>query len=80
MIFIIGQSLHICTAVMVHDSHRLGEIQLMPGDLVSIIGNQWNGYFKGRNLRTNKTGLFPSFKVKRRIVTAKFPTYSNIYN
>ncbi|KAF2892960.1 hypothetical protein ILUMI_13212 [Ignelater luminosus] len=75
-----GQSAHNRIAVMAHDSHRSGEIQLMPGDLVGIAGNHWNGYSKGRNLRTNQIGLFPSFKVKDKVETAKFPTYSEMYN
>ncbi|KAF2880167.1 hypothetical protein ILUMI_26005, partial [Ignelater luminosus] len=75
-----GQSLHICMVVMAHDTHRFGEIQLMPGDLVSIFSNLWNGYFRGRNLRTNQTGLFPTFKVKDKVATAKFPPYPETYN
>ncbi|KAF2886843.1 hypothetical protein ILUMI_19332 [Ignelater luminosus] len=75
-----GQSFNFRTAIMAHDSNRFGEIQLLPGDLVSIDGNHWNGYSKGRNLRTNQTGLFPSFKVRNKVVTAKFPTYSELYN
>lgn len=75
-----GQSAHNRIAVMAHDSHRSGEIQLTPGDLVGIAGNHWNGYSKGRNLRTNQIGLFPSFKVKDKVETAKFPTYSEMYN
>ncbi|KAF2881553.1 hypothetical protein ILUMI_24629 [Ignelater luminosus] len=57
-----SQSINFCTAIMAHDSNRFGEIQLLPGDLVSIDGNHWNGYSKERNMRTNQTGLFPSFK------------------
>lgn len=75
-----GQSSHNRMAVLPHESRRVGEINLMLGDLVGIAGNHWNGYSKGRNLRTNQVGLFPSFKVKDKVEVAKFPTYSEMYN
>lgn len=36
---------------------------LKVGDQISVAGNHWDGYSKGRNLRTNQVGLYPSFKV-----------------
>lgn len=45
----------------------LNEIELKKGDLVEIAGNHWDGYSKGKNLRTQQEGLFPSYKVKKTI-------------
>lgn len=50
------------------------------GDLVGIAGNHWDGFSKGKNLRTNQNGLFPSFKVKNKVELANFPLYSNVKN
>lgn len=73
-----GQNAHNRIAVLPHDSERPGEISMNIGDLVGVAGNHWNGYSKGRNLRTNQIGLYPSFKVKDKVETAKFPTYSEV--
>lgn len=75
-----GQTAHNRVAVLPHDSKTLGEISFVPGDLIGIAGNHWNGYSKGRNLRTNQVGLFPSFKVKDKVEIAKFPSYAEIDN
>lgn len=72
-----GQSGHNRVAVLPHEPQRQGEISLIVGDLVGVAGNHWNGYSKGRNLRTNQIGLYPSFKVRDRIELAKYPTYSD---
>ncbi|KAF5294268.1 hypothetical protein FQR65_LT10854 [Abscondita terminalis] len=62
-----------------HKAQSAQEIDLLPGDIVHITYNYWNGYSKGKNLRTRKHGLFPSFKVDMGMETVKFPTYSEIY-
>lgn len=46
---------------------------------LGVAGNHWDGFSKGRNLRTNQIGLYPTFKVKDKIETAKFPTYSQTH-
>lgn len=48
------------------------------GDLIGVAGNHWNGFSKGRNLRTNQIGLYPSFKVKEKVEVAKYPSYSEM--
>lgn len=73
-----GQNAHNRIVVIPHEAKRQGELNLSVGDLVGVAGNHWNGFSKGRNLRTNHIGLYPSFKVKDKIETAKFPTYSEI--
>lgn len=73
-----GQNPHNRIAVLSHEPRKSDEMTVMVGDLVGVAGNHWNGFSKGRNLRTNQVGLYPSFKVKDKIETAKFPTYSEV--
>lgn len=67
--------------VLPHRKAKRNEINLKTGDIIYMPvlhsptneydANLWNGYMKGTNLRTNKRGLFPSYKVKN--------YYSKIY-
>ena len=50
-------------AILPHKATSPDQIDLEVGDIVGVAGNHWDGYSKGRNLRTNKVGLYPSFKV-----------------
>lgn len=50
-------------AVLPHKSNRPQEMDLQVGDEIEFIGNEQNGYSKGTHLRTNKTLLYPTFKV-----------------
>ena len=70
-----GQNGHNVEVVEPHTAQNENEIDLVPGDLVGIAGNHWDGYSKGRNQRTGKSGLYPSFKVKDTVVKVKLPTY-----
>ncbi|CAH0560168.1 unnamed protein product [Brassicogethes aeneus] len=71
-----GQNAHNVVAVLAHEPKRAGEMSINVGDSIGIAGNHWNGLSKGMNARTNQIALFPGFKVKNKIETAKFPTYS----
>nr|XP_023022722.1 alpha-(1,6)-fucosyltransferase [Leptinotarsa decemlineata] len=71
-----GQNAHNVVAVWPHEPKRSAEMSISTGDLIGVAGNHWNGFSKGRNLRTNQVAFYPSFKVKDKIETAKFPTYS----
>jgi glycoprotein 6-alpha-L-fucosyltransferase len=51
-------------AILDHTPEGFEEMELKVGDLVGLAGDHWNGYSKGRNLRTNANGLFPSYKIK----------------
>lgn len=73
-----GQNAHNRIVVLPHEARKDGELDLMVGDLVGVAGNHWDGFSKGRNLRTNQIGLYPSFKVKDKVELAKFPTYSEM--
>jgi len=50
-------------AILPHKSNRPQEMNLQVGDEIEVIGNEWNGYSKGTHLKTNKTLLYPTFKV-----------------
>lgn len=65
-----GQLEHLVVALYDHTPRvGSGEIELKKDDRISLAGNHWNGFSKGRNLRTKKTGLFPSYKVQDTIVS-----------
>lgn len=59
-------------AVLDHKPQNSDEIEIKAGDILSIfcaedsglvnVGNLWNGYMKGMNIRTKKFGIFPSYK------------------
>lgn len=61
-IFYRGTSLYTKCRVS-HQPGLISEIELQIGDEIHMHGNHWTGLSKGKNLRTNLTGLFPSFKV-----------------
>uniref|UniRef100_A0A8C1VDE2 Fucosyltransferase 8a (alpha (1,6) fucosyltransferase) n=1 Tax=Cyprinus carpio TaxID=7962 RepID=A0A8C1VDE2_CYPCA len=70
-----GQNAHNQIAIYPHQSRNSDDIPLEPGDLIGIAGNHWDGYSKGINRKTGRTGLYPSYKVKEKIETVKYPTY-----
>ncbi|KAK9875849.1 hypothetical protein WA026_009636 [Henosepilachna vigintioctopunctata] len=73
-----GQNSHNVIAVLPHKPLRNGEMSMSEGDIIGVAGNHWNGFSKGHNLRTNQIALYPSFKVKNKVETAKFPTYPEV--
>lgn len=62
-------------AKFAHDKRSEEEIDLRVGDEVAMAGNHWDGMSKARNLRTNKFGLFPSYKTQRVFSRVKYPTF-----
>lgn len=58
-----GQNRRQNKAILSHTADEPSEIDLQVDDQISVINNNWNGYSDGTNLRTNKSGLFPTFKV-----------------
>jgi len=73
-----GQDEHQQDVVYDHKVARNNEIELQKGDVVGVAGNHWNGRNKGRNLRTNRVGLYPEYKTKEKIKVVNFPTYSQV--
>lgn len=70
-----GQRPHNVVAVMDHDAKLNGHISLKVGDLIGIAGNHWNGYSKGLNRRTERSGLFPSYKAREAVETYQFKAF-----
>jgi glycoprotein 6-alpha-L-fucosyltransferase len=68
-----------------HAPRRSNEIVLKKGDIIafkveeskdlSLTGNLWNGYMMGINQRTNKKGIFPSYKVVDYFTNTKHKYY-----
>ncbi|KAK7865288.1 hypothetical protein R5R35_012584 [Gryllus longicercus] len=73
-----GQLSHNQVAIYPHSAQSPGELDLKVGDQVGVAGNHWDGYSKGKNLRTDKIGLYPSFKVVDKVEVVDFPTYSEV--
>ncbi|TRY62878.1 hypothetical protein TCAL_10341 [Tigriopus californicus] len=73
-----GQSEHQQIAIMDHTPKNRQEIELKKGDVIGVAGNHWNGFNKGRNHRTNRVGLYPSYKTKENIKIVDFPSYPHV--
>ena len=72
-----GQSGHLVKAIYPHKAQNDMEVDMEVGDLMGIAGNHWDGYTKGRNERTGREGLYPSYKVEDRTEIVKFPLYQD---
>lgn len=66
--FFSGQTSRLNKVVLDHEADGPPEIDLKMGDTLMVAGNHWDGYSKGTNSRTGKTGLYPSFKVAKNCV------------
>lgn len=73
-----GQNPHPHIVIKNHAPKKEGEIELRIGDKMEVYGNHWDGYSKGKNLRTGVVGLYPSFKVKNTVKQVNFPKYEDI--
>ena len=70
-----GQTAHEQVARLNHKPTNNEEIELVIGDIIGIAGNHWDGFSKGTNRRTGKTGLYPSYKTVEIYPRVKYPTY-----
>lgn len=70
-----GQNAHNQIAIYPHHPRTPDEIPMEPGDIIGVAGNHWDGFSKGINRKLGRTGLYPSYKVKEKIETVKYPTY-----
>lgn len=64
---------HEQVAVESYRAEKADEIDLEEGDVIGIAGNHWNGFSKGRNRRTGRVGLFPSYKAREKYIIVDFP-------
>ena len=69
---------HYHVAVISHKARNKWEIDLRVGDQVVVTSNQLNGLSRGRNMRTNRRGVFPSFKVQDTVDAVEMPTYPEL--
>ncbi|XP_013870941.1 alpha-(1,6)-fucosyltransferase [Austrofundulus limnaeus] len=70
-----GQNAHNQIAIYPHQPRNGEDIPLEPGDVIGVAGNHWDGYSKGINRKLGRTGLYPSYKVREKIETVKYPLY-----
>uniref|UniRef100_A0A098LYK6 Alpha-(1,6)-fucosyltransferase n=2 Tax=Colubroidea TaxID=34989 RepID=A0A098LYK6_9SAUR len=70
-----GQNAHNQIAIYAHHPRTADEIPMEAGDIIGVAGNHWDGYSKGINRKLGRTGLYPSYKVKEKIETVKYPIY-----
>lgn len=76
-----GQNGHNVEAIESHTmklDDKQAQIEMQPRDIIGIAGNHWDGYSKGKNSRTGKTGLFPSYKALDTVVRVEMPTYPEV--
>ncbi|UYV70737.1 FUT8 [Cordylochernes scorpioides] len=70
-----GQNDHNQVALYDHTAASPEEIDLKKGDMMGIAGNHWNGFSKGINRRTKKSGLYPSYKAGEKLDWVDLPSY-----
>ncbi|VDK29365.1 unnamed protein product [Gongylonema pulchrum] len=68
-----GQQAHEQVAVESYRAENDDEIDLEKGDVIGIAGNHWDGFSKGKNRRTGRTGLYPSYKTREKYIVVDFP-------
>lgn len=62
-------------AILSHSSSSAEEIKLDVGDILLIDKNNWNGWSRGTNTKTGKTGLYPSYKAAYQHRIVQFPPF-----
>ena len=74
-----GNSDHQQEVIMAHKASTFDELDLEVGDILSVAGNHWNGYNKGRKHGSEQElGLYPLYKTKEKFKIVKFPTYPDV--
>ncbi|KAK6755260.1 hypothetical protein RB195_013936 [Necator americanus] len=68
-----GQQPHEHIVIEDHSPENPDEISLKIGDILTVKSNLWNGYFRGRNSKTEEEGLYPSYKVEEKWKVVDFP-------
>ncbi len=73
-----GQQGHEQVAWLPHKARNTEEMDVAVGDVLGIAGNHWDGFSKGRNTRSGKTGLYPSYKAREKWRIVDFPKYEEV--
>ena len=71
-----GDNLH--EVILPHTKNNSEEVDLEIEDVINSLGNHWDGYSKGRVRERDLIGMYPLYKTKAKVKTAKFPTYPHI--
>lgn len=72
-----GQQEHRMKAIWPHEAQGRSELDLKVGDIIGIAGNHWDGQAKGLHHASQRTGLFPAYKVEDVHDVADFPVYDD---
>uniref|UniRef100_A0A914I7M1 Alpha-(1,6)-fucosyltransferase n=1 Tax=Globodera rostochiensis TaxID=31243 RepID=A0A914I7M1_GLORO len=75
-----GQLAHEWEAVGEFRAETDDEIDLRPGDLIGVAGNHWDGFSKGTNRRTRRSGLFPSYLAREKWRIVDFAIFGHDKN
>ncbi|GAB1609115.1 hypothetical protein Ahia01_001196900, partial [Argonauta hians] len=75
--YIEGQDTYYVRAIQQHEAQHEGEISFEAEDLISILGNNWNGYSRG-SVHGSEVGLFPLYKTINHVEVVKFPEYPEV--
>ena len=74
-----GNSDHQQEVILAHKAATDEELNLEIGDILSVAGNHWNGYNKGRKHGgEEQLGLYPLYKTKEKFKIVAFPTYPEV--
>ena len=73
-----GMQGHHVRVIYPQKSHRVDQLELEIGDVISIAGNEKDGTSKGTLHRTQKYGEFLSYKVENVLRIVDFPTYKEV--
>ena len=64
---------HYQEVILPHLANNRQEISLKVGDILDIENNFWNGYAIGKNMKTQKRGLYPLYKTQEKLKIVDFP-------
>lgn len=51
---------------------------MKPGDILTVYGNNQNGYKTGSHLKLKKYGAYPNYKTEEKMNVVKYPTYPEV--
>ncbi|KAL3097878.1 hypothetical protein niasHS_000613 [Heterodera schachtii] len=75
-----GQLAHEWEAIGEFSPKTDEQIELKPGDVIGVAGNHWNGFSKGTNRRTRRSGLFPSYLAREKWRIVDFAIFDQRQN
>lgn len=74
-----GQQDEYMQAVERHQKESKHQVSFETGDTLRVQGNALSGIMtRGVNLRTGESGMFPTYKAVKKIITARTPIYADL--